>query len=32
MDWAAVLVGFTESPENVSLVAPQIEGGIWMLF
>ena len=30
MDWAAALIGFAESPENVSLVAPQIEDGIWM--
>ena len=32
MDWAAALIGFAESPENVSLVAPQIEDGIWMPF
>ena len=32
MDWAAALIGFAESPENVLLVAPQIEGGIWMPF
>ena len=28
MDWAAALIGFAESPENVSLIAPQIEDGI----
>ena len=32
MDWAAALIGFAESPENVSLVAPQIVDGIWMPF
>ena len=32
MDWAAALIGFAESPENVSLVASQIEDGIWMPF
>ncbi|RZP22492.1 MAG: DUF4214 domain-containing protein [Burkholderiaceae bacterium] len=28
-DWNTTLVFFAESPENVSLVAPQIEDGIW---
>jgi hypothetical protein len=32
MDWAAALIGFAESPENVSLVAPHIDNGIWMPF
>ena len=32
MDWAAALIGFAESPENVSLVASQIDNGIWMPF
>ena len=31
-DWNTTLVFFAESPENVSLVAPQIEDGIWMPF
>ncbi|MAI29329.1 MAG: hypothetical protein CMP38_03875 [Rickettsiales bacterium] len=30
MSRAAALIGFAESPENISLVAPQIENGIWM--
>ena len=30
MTRAAALIGFAESPENVSLVAPQIEDGIWL--
>ncbi|RZP21967.1 MAG: DUF4214 domain-containing protein [Burkholderiaceae bacterium] len=29
-DWETTLVFFAESPENISLVAPQIESGIWM--
>ena len=29
-DWNSTLVFFAESPENVALVAPQIEDGIWM--
>ena len=28
MDWSAALIGFAESPENVALVAPEIENGI----
>ena len=31
-DWNTTLVFFAESPENVALVAPQIEDGIWMPF
>jgi hypothetical protein len=31
-DWNTTLVFFAESPENVTLVAPQIEDGIWMPF
>jgi len=30
MDWAAALIGFAESPENVLLFAPHIEDGNWM--
>ena len=30
MTRAAALIGFAESPENISLVAPQIEDGIWL--
>tara|TARA_E500000331_G_C17252179_1_gene711643 strand:- start:326 stop:2527 length:2202 start_codon:yes stop_codon:yes gene_type:complete len=30
MTRAAALIGFAESPENVTLVAPQIEDGIWL--
>ena len=30
MTRAAALIGFAESPENVNLVAPQIEDGIWL--
>ena len=30
MDHAAALIGFSESPENMSLVASQIEDGIWL--
>ena len=30
MDHAAALIGFSESPENITLVAPQIENGIWL--
>jgi hypothetical protein len=31
MTRAAALIGFAESPENVTLVAPQIDDGIWLL-
>jgi len=30
MTRAAALIGFAESPENVALVATQIEDGIWL--
>ena len=30
MDKQAALIGFSESPENVTLVGPQIETGIWL--
>jgi hypothetical protein len=30
MTRAAALIGFAESPENVTLVAPQIDDGIWL--
>ena len=30
MDHAAALIGFSESPENMTLVASQIEDGIWL--
>ena len=30
MTRAAALIGFAESPENVVLVAPEIEDGIWL--
>ena len=31
MTRAAALIGFAESPENITLVAPQIEDGIWLI-
>jgi hypothetical protein len=30
MDHAGALIGFSESPENMTLVANQIEDGIWL--
>ena len=30
MTRAAALIGFAESPENIALVGPQIEDGIWL--
>jgi hypothetical protein len=30
MSRAAALIGFAESPENITLVAPQIDEGIWL--
>ena len=30
MTRAAALIGFAESPENISLVTLQIEDGIWL--
>jgi hypothetical protein len=30
MDRASMLIGFSESPENMTLVASQIEDGIWL--
>ena len=30
MDRQAALIGFSESPENVTLVGSQIENGIWL--
>ena len=30
MDRAAALIGFAESPENVSLVAPDLLNGVWL--
>jgi hypothetical protein len=30
MSRAAALIGFAESPENVALVSPQIDDGIWL--
>ena len=30
MDHAAALIGFSESPENMTLVASQIKDGIWL--
>ena len=30
MDKQAALIGFSESPENVTLVGSQIENGIWL--
>jgi hypothetical protein len=32
VDRATVLAGFSESPENIALVAPSIQEGIWMNF
>ena len=31
MDQQAALIGFSESPENVTQVGPQIADGIWLL-
>ena len=30
MTWAAALIGFAESPENIALVGPDIANGIWL--